>query len=274
MLIVNRMPSLVLKTKENIHRRIYPNLCVETQNYVSIFNESRKKFIFIFPGLMSDNLDLQKMCKVLYEEFNETYNIIGIKYIQNYDSIKNLCAHTVKVVLMSLYQNVPSIDINNIRSQFKYCELHVIGKSYGCSIAIETFLQLQTKYGFPTLRSFICYKTFNTLTNVIKYSNNKIVDTCTRLFLPIIINNYMYNNTRIIYIKTKSINIVSHFNDEIINKRAQFSYAFCKLNNINLFYDTDKPDSSTSVSYYDYFFGCHTHFNRKLIANIIRSSNN
>lgn len=242
----------------------------ENEDYICICKPNIFKYIFFFPGFKSHSLSLHKNCKALYNKFSDTHNIIGIKYNTNYTSIDKLSSHLARVIITIIGRNHESIDMQKLRKQFSKYTFHVIGYSYGASVAIDTVLKLQDKYLFPALSSFICYKSFNTLGRAIKHQNNTIIKLFANMCTYLYSSEFSYDNTNIMYLKAKKRYIVNHTNDEIIDKDAQFSYKFCKLNRITLVYETFVPSSFDS--YYDYFFKCHIYFNVDILAKIIFES--
>lgn len=276
------IPLLVLKTK-NVKIKNNIKSCFiteETDNYIFTYKSSINKYIFIFPGFASESLYLHRQCKYMYNLFGQTHNIIGLKYMTNYNSIDQLSSHLARVIATVIHNLSPSsnrtttadrdaisyIDMDQIVDKISNYTIHVIGCSYGCSIAIDTFLKLQDKFGFPKLDSFTSYKSFNTFQRAIKHQNNIILKLLAKIYFNS--NKFSYDNTNMMYLKTRKRYIVNHINDEIINKSAQFSYRFCKLNRIHLIYDTYMP--SEFNSYFDYFFKCHIFFNTNIISSIIK----
>lgn len=269
-LFVKCVPSIILKTKSVAIQNRFKFCFVthESIDYISIYKKDLNNFIFIFPGFASDSLYLHKQCKLLFDKFGHIYNIIGLKYQTNYNRLSDLSEHIAKIILMIL--NSPqdtSIDMHEI-SKRRYT-IHVIGCSYGCSVAISTFIKLQCKYGLSRINTFTSYKSYNTFERAIRYQDSTIVKLVAFIFsLNAHYNNFSYNNNNIRYVNAKNIYVVNHVNDEIINKNAQFSNYFCKLNNIHLIYDTHIP--SKYDSYFEYFFKCHTYFNIDILSKIIK----
>ena len=291
--ILNKcIPLIFLKTKTNNIKKYIKSCFItnETENYICTYKSNILKYIFLFPGLVSDSIYLHRNCKYLYDVFGQTHNIIVLKYNTNYHCISDLSTHLAKIIVTLLNQSsnqssfvcqprtcvsaattvgiggASAIDMEKVKKEFTKYSIHVIGCSYGCSVAIDTFLKLQSKFGFPTLCSFTSYKSFNTFDRAIKYQKNIFCKILCKLYVNT--KKFKFDNSKIIFLKSKKRYIVNHINDEIIHKRAQFATKFCRLNRIHLIYDTHIPYQFDS--YYDYFFKCHTYFNIELIANIIK----
>lgn len=269
-IITTNIPRLVIKTKTHKIKNTIRSCFItsETDDYIFIHNNNVTKYIFLFPGLASHSISLHKHCKLVYVNLGQSYNIFGFKYNTYYNCIDTLSSHLARVIVHALNSDKESIDMRQFSKQLSQYTMHVLGYSYGCSVAIDTFLKLQDKYAFPCLQSFTSYKSFNTFTRAIKYQDSMIIRIFARLCTYIYANNFSYDNTNIMYLKTKHRTIVNHISDELIHKNAQFSYKFCKLNRINLVYDTYTP--SECDTYFDYFFKSHIYFNDTLIAKIIK----
>jgi hypothetical protein len=247
--------SYLLKTKNmnissNIKNCFISN---EIDDYIYINNNS-SKLLILFPGINSDNINLHKIAKSFYFTFNNKYNIYIMKYNTCYTSIDDISTY-----LMYVLTNI--IDFSNI----KYNEINVIGLSYGCSIAIDTCIKLQSLNNIK-LNNFICYKTFNNLNKVIKYQNNFFMKLFIKLFFSLSFGNYNYSNKQILNIKSNYICFVNHPYDEIIPIEAQFNNKFCKKYNIDLIYDTYNNDKKT---YFNKLFGNHVFLNMEIINNLM-----
>lgn len=263
--IIYKMPLLVLKTKNNsINMEIKDCFITnETDDYISICKYTNKKYVFIFPGFVSNTIGLHNRCKLLYDKLNKSYNIVCIKYNQQYTSIDSLSTY-IGNMIVSVF-NLKKTNTNSL----KYHEFHVIGCSYGASIAIDTFIKLQNNYNFPYLNTFTCHKSFNTFNRAIKSSNNYILKFISKSCPYSQLTSFEYDNRYMLYLNVDKLYIVNHINDEIINKDAQFTREFCKNNNILLIYDTFIP-----IKYYsllEYFFRCHAYMNMNIIASIIKN---
>jgi hypothetical protein len=280
-IFLNYIPSFILKTKKSkIHNNVSQCFITnESDDYISASNNSNIKFIFYFPGINSESLYLHKLCKSLYLNLNQNYNIIVFKYSKYYNSINELSTYLSSVFINYFasflnnntnenYSNVTSI-INQIKNN-KNIQINVIGMSYGCSIAIDCFIKLQYMHDLPPINSFIAYKTFYSIKKAIQHQSNPFISFIIKFIMSSYIKDYYYNNSNIKYIKTFNKYSINHVNDEVINLDAQFNKLFCEKYNINLIYDTSDKSSCTNT-YYDYFFGCHSFFNIDIINSILNS---
>lgn len=280
-LLIYYIPTIIIKTKKSkIHKNVFKCFITEEhEDYITIANSKNKKFIFYFPGINSENLYLHTLCKSLYFNLSQEYNIIFFKYTQFYNSINELSTYISSVFINCLsnifntevpsnYSNVTSV-INTIKNN-PQIQINIIGMSYGCSIAIDCILKLQYMHDLPPINNFIAYKTFYSVERVIKYQKNFFIRYFIKFIMSSFIKNYYYNNSNIKYIKSKNIYSINHINDEIVNINSQFDKKFCNKYNIHLMYDLGDNDKSTNT-YYNYFFGCHSYFNHDLINTILNS---
>lgn len=248
--------SYILKTKNiNISSKISNCfLSNEIDDYIYIYNNDSNKLLIFFPGLNSDNINLHRIAKLFYSTFNNTYNIYIMKYNTCYTSIDSISTH-----LMYILSNI----IN------KQNEVNIIGNSYGCSIAIDTCIKLQSLNKIGTINRFICYKSFSNINKLIKYQNNFFMTLFIKLFFSLSFGNYNYSNKQILNIKSNYVACINHPYDEVIPIEAQFNNKFCKKYNINLLFDTYNNDKKT---FFNKLFGNHCYLNMEMITNIMNNN--
>lgn len=227
----------------------------ELKNYIYTFNKSDKLF-FIFPGLYSDNLTLHNVAKIFYESFNNKYQIFVFKYNNCFTSIDSISTHLMYI-------------ISTIIDTVKYNEINIIANSYGCSIAIDTIIKLQSLNKISKINKFICHKSFLDINSLIKYQNNIYKSLLVKLFITLSFGKYNYSNKQIINVKTNQIICINHPYDEVIPIEAQFNTNFCNKYNIKIIFDTY---DNTRTSLFYKLFGNHCYLNMELIKKIMQNN--